>query len=108
MNHNFADLNSAMWTAIELETDRSKLINHYFPIPEQYTSEEAFVSLKHLEVVYLYNVYKTGCILDDTLTLPVSFFCCIIVELMSRSMQLHNLDQFIGLIKEAVFPLRDH
>lgn len=44
MNHNFADLNSVMWTAIELETDRSKLINHYFPIPEQYTSEEAFVS----------------------------------------------------------------
>lgn len=43
MNHNFADLNSVMWTAIELETDRSKLINHYFPIPEQYTSEEAFV-----------------------------------------------------------------
>lgn len=44
MNHNFADLNSVMWNAIELETDRSKLINHYFPIPEQYTSEEAFVS----------------------------------------------------------------
>lgn len=43
MNHNFADLNSVMWTAIELETDRSKLINHYFPIPEQYTSEDAFV-----------------------------------------------------------------
>lgn len=48
MNHNFADLNSAMWTAIELETDRSKLINHYFPIPEQYTSEEAFVRILSL------------------------------------------------------------
>lgn len=34
-----------MWMAIELETDRSKLINHYFPIPEQYTSEDAFVRL---------------------------------------------------------------
>ncbi|KAM4555632.1 putative carboxypeptidase X1 isoform 3-T5 [Odontesthes bonariensis] len=44
MNHNFADLNSVMWTAIELETDRSKIINHYFPIPEPYTSEEAFVA----------------------------------------------------------------
>ncbi|XP_017561753.2 probable carboxypeptidase X1 [Pygocentrus nattereri] len=44
MNHNFADLNTVMWTAIELETDESKLINHYFPIPEQYTSEEAFVA----------------------------------------------------------------
>ncbi|XP_013885586.1 inactive carboxypeptidase-like protein X2 [Austrofundulus limnaeus] len=51
MNHNFADLNSAMWTAIELETDRSKLINHYFPIPEQYTSEEAFVSQKQTSLV---------------------------------------------------------
>ncbi|XP_047441500.1 probable carboxypeptidase X1 isoform X2 [Mugil cephalus] len=51
MNHNFADLNSIMWTAIELETDRSKLINHYFPIPEQYTSEEAFVASETRAVI---------------------------------------------------------
>lgn len=44
MNHNFADLNSVMWDAQELETDKSKLINHYFPLPENYTSEHAFVS----------------------------------------------------------------
>ncbi|KAI7801656.1 probable carboxypeptidase X1 isoform X1 [Triplophysa rosa] len=44
MNHNFADLNTVMWDAIELETDKSKLINHYFPIPEYYTSEEALVA----------------------------------------------------------------
>ncbi|CAG04706.1 unnamed protein product, partial [Tetraodon nigroviridis] len=44
LNHNFADLNSVMWTAMELETDRSRLINHYFPIPELYTSEDAFVA----------------------------------------------------------------
>ncbi|CAM4616610.1 unnamed protein product [Leuciscus chuanchicus] len=44
MNHNFADLNTVMWDAIELETDKSKLINHYFPIPEYYTSEEAMVA----------------------------------------------------------------
>ncbi|XP_030621360.1 probable carboxypeptidase X1 [Chanos chanos] len=44
MNHNFADLNTVMWDAIELETDKSKLINHYFPIPEQYTSKDAFVA----------------------------------------------------------------
>lgn len=54
MNHNFADLNSVMWTAIELETDRSKLINHYFPIPEQYTSEEAFVRQKQTSLLYLF------------------------------------------------------
>ncbi|XP_076005223.1 putative carboxypeptidase X1 isoform X2 [Genypterus blacodes] len=51
MNHNFADLNSIMWTAIELEMDKSKLINHYFPIPEQYTSEEAFVALETRAVI---------------------------------------------------------
>ncbi|XP_034738856.1 probable carboxypeptidase X1 isoform X2 [Etheostoma cragini] len=51
MNHNFADLNSEMWSAIELETDRSKLINHYFPIPEQYTSEEAFVASETRAVI---------------------------------------------------------
>ncbi|XP_054647833.1 probable carboxypeptidase X1 isoform X2 [Dunckerocampus dactyliophorus] len=51
MNHNFADLNSVMWTAIELETDRSKLINHYFPIPEQYASEDAFVASETRAVI---------------------------------------------------------
>ncbi|XP_011617722.2 probable carboxypeptidase X1 [Takifugu rubripes] len=51
LNHNFADLNSVMWTAIELETDRSKLINHYFPIPEMYTSEEAFVASETRAVI---------------------------------------------------------
>ncbi|XP_017285255.1 probable carboxypeptidase X1 isoform X2 [Kryptolebias marmoratus] len=57
MNHNFADLNSVMWNAIELETDRSKLINHYFPIPEQYTSEEAFVASETRAVIdWMQNV----------------------------------------------------
>ncbi|XP_034038103.1 probable carboxypeptidase X1 isoform X1 [Thalassophryne amazonica] len=51
MNHNFADLNSVMWNAIELETDRSKLINHYFPIPEHYTSEDAFVAVETRAVI---------------------------------------------------------
>ncbi|KAM9833606.1 putative carboxypeptidase X1 isoform 2-T2 [Syngnathus typhle] len=51
MNHNFADLNSVMWTALELETNRSKLINHYFPIPEQYTSEDAFVASETRAVI---------------------------------------------------------
>ncbi|XP_047196653.1 probable carboxypeptidase X1 isoform X2 [Hippoglossus stenolepis] len=51
MNHNFADLNSEMWNAIELETDRSKLINHYFPIPEAYTSEQAYVASETRAVI---------------------------------------------------------
>ncbi|KAG9338172.1 hypothetical protein JZ751_027041 [Albula glossodonta] len=51
MNHNFANLNSVMWDAIELETDKSKLINHYFPIPEYYLSEEAFVAAETRAVI---------------------------------------------------------
>ncbi|XP_062331810.1 probable carboxypeptidase X1 isoform X2 [Osmerus eperlanus] len=51
MNHNFADLNTIMWNAIELETNKSKLINHYFPIPEFYTSEEAFVASETRAVI---------------------------------------------------------
>lgn len=51
MNHNFADLNTGMWDAIELETDKSKLINHYFPIPEYYTSEEALVASETRAVI---------------------------------------------------------
>ncbi|KAG7335317.1 hypothetical protein KOW79_001913 [Hemibagrus wyckioides] len=44
MNNNFANLNSVMWDAIELETDKSKLVNHYIPIPKQYTSTDALVA----------------------------------------------------------------
>ncbi|XP_073676241.1 probable carboxypeptidase X1 [Garra rufa] len=51
MNHNFADLNTIMWDAIELETDKSKLINHYFPIPEYYTSEDAMVASETRAVI---------------------------------------------------------
>nr|XP_023671235.1 probable carboxypeptidase X1 [Paramormyrops kingsleyae] len=44
MNHNFADLNNIMWDAQEKEKDKSKVSNHYIPIPEYYTSEDAFVA----------------------------------------------------------------
>ncbi|XP_062841147.1 probable carboxypeptidase X1 [Trichomycterus rosablanca] len=44
MNNNFADLNSVMWDAAELEADTSKLINHHVPIPKMYQSEEALVA----------------------------------------------------------------
>ncbi|XP_048852507.1 probable carboxypeptidase X1 [Brienomyrus brachyistius] len=44
MNHNFADLNNIMWDAQEKEKDKSKASNHYIPIPEYYTSEDAFVA----------------------------------------------------------------
>ncbi|XP_047656424.1 probable carboxypeptidase X1 [Tachysurus fulvidraco] len=44
MNNNFANLNSVMWDSMELETDKSKLINHYIPVPKQYTSKDALVA----------------------------------------------------------------
>ncbi|KAL0974182.1 hypothetical protein UPYG_G00216720 [Umbra pygmaea] len=54
MNHNFADLNKVMWDAIEYDfqnNDKSKLINHYIPIPEYYTSEDAFVASETRAVI---------------------------------------------------------
>uniref|UniRef100_A0A674B470 Carboxypeptidase X, M14 family member 1 n=1 Tax=Salmo trutta TaxID=8032 RepID=A0A674B470_SALTR len=54
MNHNFADLNKVMWDAVEFDfqnNDKSKLINHYIPIPEYYTSEDAFVALETRAVI---------------------------------------------------------
>ncbi|XP_053507555.1 probable carboxypeptidase X1 isoform X6 [Ictalurus furcatus] len=51
MNNNFANLNSVMWDAMELETDKSKLINHYMPIPKQYTSKDALVASETRAVI---------------------------------------------------------
>ncbi|XP_042357175.1 probable carboxypeptidase X1 [Plectropomus leopardus] len=44
LNHNFPDLNSIMWDAQETAADRSKVTNHYIPIPEYYTKEDAMVA----------------------------------------------------------------
>uniref|UniRef100_A0A8C7CTH3 Carboxypeptidase X, M14 family member 1 n=1 Tax=Oncorhynchus kisutch TaxID=8019 RepID=A0A8C7CTH3_ONCKI len=44
MNHNFPDLNNIMWDAKENDTDMVKTANHYIPIPEYYTKEDAFVT----------------------------------------------------------------
>lgn len=43
LNHNFPDLNNIMWDAQETAADQSKVINHYIPIPEYYTKEDAMV-----------------------------------------------------------------
>lgn len=43
MNHNFPDLNNIMWDAQENAADKSKVPNHYIPIPEYYTKEDAMV-----------------------------------------------------------------
>ncbi|TTJ38840.1 putative carboxypeptidase X1 [Bagarius yarrelli] len=51
MNNNFANLNSVMWDAMELETDKSKLMNHYIPIPKPYTSKDALVASETRAVI---------------------------------------------------------
>lgn len=48
LNHNFPDLNNIMWSAQERAEekaqDKSKVPNHYIPIPEYYTKEDAMVA----------------------------------------------------------------
>ncbi|XP_072221200.1 probable carboxypeptidase X1 [Leuresthes tenuis] len=44
LNHNFPDLNNIMWDAQEDAADLSKVSNHYIPIPEYYTQEDAMVA----------------------------------------------------------------
>ncbi|XP_063039644.1 probable carboxypeptidase X1 [Engraulis encrasicolus] len=44
MAHNFADLNNIMWDEKELAEDKSKVSNHYIPIPEYYTWENATIA----------------------------------------------------------------
>uniref|UniRef100_A0AAX7V9H0 F5/8 type C domain-containing protein n=2 Tax=Astatotilapia calliptera TaxID=8154 RepID=A0AAX7V9H0_ASTCA len=115
MNHNFADLNSVMWTAIELETDRSKLINHYFPIPEQYTTEEAFVASEtraviswmqnipfvlganlhggELVVTYPYDMTRDWAPREHTPTADESFFRWLAVVYASTNQVMSNHDR---------------
>ncbi|XP_031733273.1 probable carboxypeptidase X1 [Anarrhichthys ocellatus] len=44
LNHNFPDLNNIMWDAQETAADTSKVPNHYIPMPEYYTKEDAMVA----------------------------------------------------------------
>ncbi|XP_007442689.1 probable carboxypeptidase X1 [Python bivittatus] len=44
LNHNFADLNTALWDAEDNELVPHKFPNHYIPIPETYTFPNATVA----------------------------------------------------------------
>ncbi|KAK9534257.1 hypothetical protein VZT92_009313 [Zoarces viviparus] len=44
LNHNFPDLNNIMWHAQETAADPSKVPNHYIPMPQYYTQEDAMVA----------------------------------------------------------------
>ncbi|XP_009883935.1 PREDICTED: probable carboxypeptidase X1 [Charadrius vociferus] len=45
LNHNFADLNTALWDAEDNDLVPHEFPNHYIPIPEYYTFANATVSL---------------------------------------------------------------
>ncbi|XP_061700388.1 probable carboxypeptidase X1 [Syngnathoides biaculeatus] len=51
LNHNFPDLNTIMWDAQEVAEDPSKVPNHYIPIPEYYTKEDALVASETRAVI---------------------------------------------------------
>ncbi|CAN2388343.1 zinc ion binding [Pristimantis euphronides] len=44
LNHNFADLNTPLWEAEDMEQVPEHFPNHYIPIPEYYTMENATVA----------------------------------------------------------------
>ncbi|XP_028993951.1 probable carboxypeptidase X1 isoform X2 [Betta splendens] len=44
LNHNFPDLNNIMWDAQEQAAGKYKVSNHYIPMPEYYTKEDAMVA----------------------------------------------------------------
>uniref|UniRef100_G3NN26 Carboxypeptidase X (M14 family), member 1a n=2 Tax=Gasterosteus aculeatus aculeatus TaxID=481459 RepID=G3NN26_GASAC len=44
LNHNFPDLNTIMWDAELIAEDKYKVPNHYIPMPEYYTKEDAMVA----------------------------------------------------------------
>lgn len=55
LNHNFPDLNNIMWDAKELAADPSKVPNHYIPMPEYYTKDDATVRTHFSFSVCLYK-----------------------------------------------------
>uniref|UniRef100_A0A3P8Z7G5 F5/8 type C domain-containing protein n=1 Tax=Esox lucius TaxID=8010 RepID=A0A3P8Z7G5_ESOLU len=118
MNHNFADLNKVMWDAIEYDfqnNNKSKLINHYIPIPEYYTSEDAFVALEtravinwmqnipfvlsanlhggELVVTYPFDRTEDWAPRDDTPTPDNSFFCWLATVYASTNQAMSNPDR---------------
>ncbi|KAG7510949.1 putative carboxypeptidase X1 [Solea senegalensis] len=44
LNHNFPDLNNIMWDTQEKAANPAKVPNHYIPIPQYYTEEDATVA----------------------------------------------------------------
>lgn len=61
LNHNFPDLNNIMWDSqetAEATGERDKAPNHYIPIPEYYTQEDAMVRTNSISPGILIKIKK--------------------------------------------------
>ncbi|XP_038135413.1 probable carboxypeptidase X1 isoform X1 [Cyprinodon tularosa] len=117
LNHNFPDLNNIMWDAQEIAADASKVSNHYIPIPEYYTQEDALVAPEtraviswmqdipfvlsanlhggELVVTYPYDCTRDWAPKEDTPTADDAFFRWLATVYASTNLVLANPDRRI-------------
>ncbi|XP_034530805.1 probable carboxypeptidase X1 [Notolabrus celidotus] len=115
MNHNFPDLNNIMWDAQEVAADKSKVPNHYIPIPEYYTQEDAMVAPEtraviswmqdipfvlsanlhggELVVTYPYDCTRDWAPQEDTPTADNAFFRWLATVYASTNLVMANPDR---------------
>ncbi|XP_038584222.1 probable carboxypeptidase X1 [Micropterus salmoides] len=117
LNHNFPDLNNIMWDAQETAADKSKVSNHYIPIPEYYTKEDAMVAPEtraviswmqdipfvlsanlhggELVVTYPYDCTRDWAPQEDTPTADNAFFRWLATVYASTNLVMANPDRRI-------------
>ncbi|GLD47664.1 probable carboxypeptidase X1 [Lates japonicus] len=117
LNHNFPDLNNIMWNAQEKAGDASKVPNHYIPIPEYYTKEDATVAPEtravinwmqdipfvlsanlhggELVVTYPYDCTRDWAPQEDTPTADNAFFRWLATVYASTNLVMANPDRRI-------------
>ncbi|XP_042244200.1 probable carboxypeptidase X1 isoform X1 [Thunnus maccoyii] len=117
LNSNFPDLNNIMWDAQEAAADKSKVPNHYIPIPEYYTREDATVAPEtravinwmqdipfvlsanlhggELVITYPYDCTRDWAPQEDTPTADNAFFRWLSTVYASTNLVLANPDRRI-------------
>nr|XP_015824838.2 probable carboxypeptidase X1 [Nothobranchius furzeri] len=117
LNHNFPDLNNIMWDTQEKAADKSKVPNHYIPIPEYYTQEDATVAPEtraviswmqdipfvlganlhggELVVTYPYDCTRDWAPQEDTPTADNAFFRWLASVYVSTNLVMANPDRRI-------------
>ncbi|KAM9842664.1 putative carboxypeptidase X1 [Aulostomus maculatus] len=117
LNHNFPDLNNIMWDAQEKAADPMKVPNHYIPIPEYYTREDALVAPEtsaviswmqdipfvlsanlhggELVVTYPYDCTRDWAPQEDTPTADNAFFRWLATVYASTNLVMANPDRRI-------------